>query len=68
MLLVEIALGLKIFRYSLIGLFVLLLIITLFSKKISSTEKKGFWLDMLLMPLGTLYELYVWFFRSKKSK
>jgi hypothetical protein len=71
MLLTEMTFGmlvLKIARYGLIFLLCVAVIVTLFSKKISSTEKRGFWLDMAFAPLGLLYEMYEWLFGRKKSK
>ena len=70
MITLEISIGLLVIdllQYSLLALFVVAILISIFSKKVTRTQKTGFWLDMAFAPLGLIYEFIAWLFGGKKK-
>lgn len=70
MITAEISIGLlvlKVFRYSMLALFIVGILITIFSKKVTRTQKTGFWLDMAFCSAGPDLRIYSAAFWSQKE-
>jgi hypothetical protein len=71
MLILDLPFGLlvlEILRYAILILFVVAFVGILFSKQLTKTQRRGFWLDMLLFPLGLIYEVVSSAFSFRKPK